>query len=95
MLLETSDEEEKLEYANIIEENNQLLLQLISDILDLSKIEAGTFDMTMEKVDARQLCSELVQTMRLKAKPNVELRLAPNLPELSFISDKIEYGRFY
>ncbi|GCB35783.1 PAS domain-containing sensor histidine kinase [Bacteroides faecalis] len=88
MLLETSDEEEKLEYANIIEENNQLLLQLISDILDLSKIEAGTFDMTMEKVDARQLCSELVQTMRLKAKPNVELRLAPNLPELSFISDK-------
>ena len=88
MLLETSDEEEKSEYINIIEENNQLLLQLISDILDLSKIEAGTFDMIMEKIDARQLCHELVQTMQLKTKPNVELQLAPNLPELSFITDK-------
>ncbi|MDD3038218.1 PAS domain-containing hybrid sensor histidine kinase/response regulator [Bacteroides sp.] len=88
MLLETTNKEEKLEYANIIEKNNQLLLQLISDILDLSKIEAGTFDIIMEKIDARQLCHELVQTMQLKAKPNVELRLAPNLPELSFISDK-------
>ena len=39
----TEEEQEKQEYINIIESNNTLLLQLISDILDLSKIEAGTW----------------------------------------------------
>ena len=42
ILASTEEEQEKQEYINIIESNNTLLLQLISDILDLSKIEAGT-----------------------------------------------------
>ena len=40
VLAVTEDSEEKEEYISIIENNNELLLQLISDILDLSKIEA-------------------------------------------------------
>ncbi len=42
ILATAEEEQEKQEYINIIESNNTLLLQLISDILDLSKIEAGT-----------------------------------------------------
>ena len=49
MLQEADNPEEKLQYVTIIEENNKRLLQLISDILDLSKIEAGTFDFTSRK----------------------------------------------
>ena len=45
ILASTEEEEEKQEYVSIIENNNTLLLQLISDILDLSKIEAGTLDL--------------------------------------------------
>ena len=88
MLEEAEDQEEKHQYITIIEDNNKLLLQLISDILDLSKIEAGTFDIIPERVNAKQLCNDLFQAMQMKTSPQVELRLKDNLPELSFTSDK-------
>ncbi len=88
LLQETNDPEEKRQYINIVEENNKLLLQLISDILDLSKIESGTFEMCPVKVDARQLCTDLVNSLRIKTEENVELCLSPYLPELYFTSDK-------
>lgn len=88
LLEEAEDAEEKHPYATIIEENNKLLLQLISDILDLSKIEAGTFDIIPEQVDAQQLCNELLQSMQVRATEQVEILLAPELPELTFTSDK-------
>ena len=88
MLEEAEDQEEKHQYITIIEDNNKLLLQLISDILDLSKIEAGTFDIIPERVNAKQLCNDLFQAMQMKTSPQVELRLKDNLPELTFISDK-------
>jgi signal transduction histidine kinase len=79
---------QKHQYVTIIEENNKLLLQLISDILDLSKIEAGTFDVIPEQVNAQQLCNELFQAMQMKATPQVKILLAPELPELIFTSNK-------
>ena len=88
MLEEAEDQEEKHQYITIIEDNNKLLLQLISDILDLSKIEAGTFDIIPERVNAKQLCNDLFQAMQMKTSPQVELRLKDNLPELTFINDK-------
>ncbi len=88
LLEEAEDAEEKHLYATIIDENNKLLLQLISDILDLSKIEAGTFDIIPEQVDAQQLCNELLQSMQVRATEQVEILLAPELPELTFTSDK-------
>ena len=88
LLEEAEDAEEKHLYATIIDENNKLLLQLISDILDLSKIEAETFDIIPEQVDAQQLCNELLQSMQVRATEQVEILLAPELPELTFTSDK-------
>ncbi|MCA6009076.1 PAS domain-containing protein [Bacteroides thetaiotaomicron] len=88
MLEEAEEQEEKHQYITIIEDNNKLLLQLISDILDLSKIEAETFDIIPERVNAKQLCNDLFQAMQMKTSPQVELRLKDNLPELTFTSDK-------
>ena len=88
MLEEAEDQEEKHQYITIIEDNNKLLLQLISDILDLSKIEAETFDIIPERVNAKQLCNDLFQAMQMKTSPQVELRLKDNLPELTFTCDK-------
>lgn len=60
--------EEKQEYINIIENNNTLLLQLISDVLDLSKIEAGTMESDYAPIDVHGLFIELEDTFRLRNK---------------------------
>ena len=75
LLTETDDPEEKKEYADIILNNNALLLQLISDILDLSKIEAGTLEFIYSEIDLNSLLMEVAQTAHVKAN-NPELDIA-------------------
>ena len=88
LMVDTEDMEERRQYMDIVEENNDLLLQLISDILDLSKIESGTFDFTEREVDVNLLCEDIVLAMRMKAKPNVEILFDRHLPECRIISDR-------
>ena len=88
LLVETEELSERQEYIKIVRENNDLLLQLISDILDLSKIEAGTFEFTNGDVDVYLLCEDIVRSMRMKAKGEVELVLDNHLPVCHVISDR-------
>ena len=88
LLAYAQEEGERVQYIGIVEENNELLLQLISDILDLSKIEAGTFDFVYDRVDVRQLCEDIVTSLRVKVPPGVDLCIVPNLPECWVSSDK-------
>lgn len=74
LLMTAEDEEDKKEYIRIINTNNELLLKLINDILDLSKIEAGSVDLKYEKFDLSVYFDELVTSMQGRAKnPNVRL----------------------
>ncbi len=66
LLAETDEIGERREYMQVVEENNDLLLTLISDILDLSKIEAGTFEFNYGPVDVNQMCEEAVRSLSLK-----------------------------
>ena len=88
LLVETEELSERQEYIKIVRENNELLLQLISDILDLSKIEAGTFEFTNGDVDVNLLCEDIVRSMGMKAKEEVELVLDNHLPVCHVISDR-------
>lgn len=85
-LLETVEEpEEKAEYIHIIKINNDLLLRLISDILDLSKIESGTMELLRKNVDVAILFDELTTSLRQRiTNPDVEF-ICEN-PYKSFVS---------
>ena len=88
LLVETEDIEERKQYISIVEENNELLLQLISDILDLSKIEAGTFEFTITEVNVNMLCEDIVRSMQGKASEEVDLVFDKHLPECYIMSDR-------
>ena len=88
LLAETDSRSERQEYIKIVQENNELLLQLISDILDLSKIEAGTFNFVYTNVDVNETCSEIIKSMGMKVGKGVELILEEPFPECYIYTDK-------
>ena len=61
------------EYVKIIETNNELLLQLVNDILDLSKIEAGQLDFKYSAVDLSEVFNNLQQVYKSRVKDGVDL----------------------
>lgn len=77
MICQTDSEEDKQEFTKIISSNNELLLQLINDILDLSKIEAGTMDFKFVPTDINELADRICKQMQTKnASPDVEIIFA-------------------
>ena len=88
LLAETDSRNERQEYIKIVQENNELLLQLISDILDLSKIEAGTFNFVYTNVDVNETCAEIIKSMSMKVSKGVELIFEEPFPECYIYTDK-------
>ena len=76
------DEEEKKEYAKLINTNSEQLLLLISDILDLSKIEANTMEFHYSNQPLNDLFSDIYHAQVLNMPPGVELRM--DVPEGDF-----------
>ncbi|MEG0011677.1 MAG: PAS domain-containing protein [Muribaculaceae bacterium] len=73
LLKDCTDIDEREEYMNIIETNNELLLKLINDILDLSKIEAGYTELNTEEFDFAPYFDEIASSMQLKCtNPNIK-----------------------
>lgn len=88
LLAETDSRNERQEYIKIVQENNELLLQLISDILDLSKIEAGTFNFVYTNVDVNETCAEIIKSMSMKVGKGIELIFEEPFPECYLYTDK-------
>lgn len=74
-------QEEKSEYIRLISTNNQLLLQLINDILDIPKIEAGVMVFNEDIIELNQFCRELESIYILKATQKVTISFVCDHPE--------------
>ena len=91
VLASANTEEEKAQYQEIIKMNADLLLQLVNDILDMSKIEAGTLEFVYTKVDINLLLSDLRQLFQMKvndAGGNIQIIAEPSLPSCSIETDR-------
>ena len=91
ILASANTEEEKAQYQEIIKMNADLLLQLVNDILDMSKIEAGTLEFVYTKVDINLLLSDLRQLFQMKvndAGGNILIIAEPSLPSCSIETDR-------
>ena len=67
-----SDEEEKQSYFEIIKSNSDLLLRLINDILDLSRLEADRISLALESCDVVQLCRQVLSSVSVSRKSTNE-----------------------
>lgn len=73
LITTAENDDERADLANIIKRNSDLLLQLISDILDISKIEAGILSFTYAPVDLNAICHNAVTSMQFKCEEGVIL----------------------
>ena len=79
------DAEKSCDYSGLIEQAGRHLLDIISDILDISKIESGRFELDLEQVSVRELigaCVSLVETRIAQKSQVLQLKLAPELPAI-------------
>lgn len=94
LLAVTEDQEDRLEYSRIINTNNELLLKLINDILDLSKIEAGSVDLKYEEFDLAIFFNELaVALQRRITNPDVRLKVVNPYTNYMVILDKSRFAQ--
>ncbi len=89
ILVETDDKEDQQQFISIIKKNNDHLLNLISDILDISKVEAGTVDITTGYLMAEDICTQVVDSLSIKNEMGLDMRFIPNadMPNVLMESD--------
>jgi signal transduction histidine kinase/CheY-like chemotaxis protein len=88
LLGNTDDADEKKQFVNIIENNNQLLLQLISDILDLSKIEANTLEFNYHRTDINELINNMKKVVSQRVRPDVVLNVVEGMRRCIVTADQ-------
>lgn len=88
LLAQTDNEEEKQEYLKIIESSNDFLLQLINDILDISKIESGKLEFVYTTFSLNEMFKPQEHAFALRAEPGVKVIFENDGNDYSIISEK-------
>ncbi|MDR0970345.1 MAG: response regulator [Lentimicrobiaceae bacterium] len=72
---EEHDPESVRRYTEIIHSNNELLLQLVNDVLELSQLESGRNEIVLKKTNVKNLIDEVFRTQRLKIKKGLQFNV--------------------
>ena len=95
LLVDTDDKEEQAQFSDIILKNNELLLQLISDVLDLAKIEANTIEFNPVKIKLKDFLEDIVMSMIIKVPEGVTLCCSPDLKPCIFKFDQVRLTQLF
>lgn len=85
---EVETEEEKQQFIDIIDTNSSLLLQLIGDILDISKIEAGTLEFHFRPMNLNDLCRSEYEMHKGRTNPGVKLVFDERIENVEIVCDQ-------
>ena len=95
VIAHTESECEREEYLDIVKANSNLLLHLINDILDLSRIESGKMEFIDENIQMDELCEELRQMHQMRIKNDVKVIFKRPVASLTIVSDSHRLRQLY
>ena len=95
VIAHTEGECEREEYLDIVKANSNLLLHLINDILDLSRIESGRMEFIDENIQMDELCEELRQMHQMRIKNDVKVIFERPAVSLTIVSDSHRLRQLY
>ena len=95
VIAHTESECEREEYLDIVKANSNLLLHLINDILDLSRIESGKMEFIDENIQMDELCEELRQMHQMRIKNDVKIIFERPAASLTIVSDSHRLRQLY
>lgn len=87
LIIESGNKQEQLQYADIVERNSSLLLNLFNDILDLSSLEAGSLRLSIRPVRMRDVCAQLYHLYSASVQKGVAIVFDESDPELCVQGD--------
>lgn len=95
VIAHTESECEREEYLDIVKANSNLLLHLINDILDLSRIESGKMEFIDENIQMDELCEELRQMHQMRIKNDVKIIFERPAASLTIVFDSHRLRQLY
>ena len=87
--VETEIGDERKEYTHIIMDNSALLLNLVNDILDISRLESERYRFTFAEENLMECCRSALMSVEHRVKPGVELKLTPEDENFILKTDKL------
>lgn len=88
-LLEEADEEERSEFIRIIHNNTDLLLELVNDVLDLSRLDSDAFNLHLHDCDVYTCCVKALESVQGRIQPGVRLSLTCSDEAFAMKTDEV------
>ncbi|MFA5540459.1 MAG: ATP-binding protein [Bacteroidales bacterium] len=95
LIIDSQDKDEQLEYKKIIRENNDLLLNLVNDIIELSEIESGFIEMKRIRFDLKQFFDEMESLMKYKFNDNIQFIIDSPHKSCIVLLDKVRLSQIF